>query len=76
MIPSAVQISALVVGLKHWPAPPEARITFLAAKVSIRPVRMSRATTPTQLPSSSMISDVVNHSSKRSTVEECFISCS
>ena len=37
MIPSAVQISALVVGLKHCPAPPEARITFLAAKVSMLP---------------------------------------
>ena len=36
-MPSPVQMSALVVGLKHWPAPPEARITFLAVKVSIAP---------------------------------------
>ena len=36
-MPSPVQISALVVGLKHWPAPPVARITFLAVKISIAP---------------------------------------
>ena len=29
-IPSPVQIRALVVGLKHWPLPPVARITDLA----------------------------------------------
>ena len=28
-MPSAVQMRALVVGLKHWPAPPEARMTRL-----------------------------------------------
>ena len=48
-MPSPVQMSAFVVGLKHWPAPPEARITFLALKVSISPVRMSRATQPTHV---------------------------
>ena len=31
-IPSPVQISALVVGLKHWPAPPEARIVRLGGE--------------------------------------------
>ncbi len=35
-MPSPVTISALVVGLYTWPAPPHARITFLAWKVSIR----------------------------------------
>ena len=62
-MPSPVQMSAFVVGLKHCPAPPEARITFLALNVSIAPVRMSRATQPTHVPSSSRISEVVNHSS-------------
>ncbi len=47
-MPSPVQMSAFVVGLKHWPAPPDARITFLAENVSVRPLRISRATTPTQ----------------------------
>ncbi len=61
-MPSPVQMRPLVVGLKHWPAPPEARITFLAEKVSIAPVRMSRATTPMHTPSSTT-SEVVNHSS-------------
>ena len=41
-MPSPVQISALVVGLKHWPAPPEAWITALAANSSIEPSRMLR----------------------------------
>ena len=49
-MPSPVQISALVVGLKHWPAPPEAWITALALKSSIAPSRMLRATAPQQLP--------------------------
>ena len=62
-IPSPVQMSALVVGLKHWPAPPEARIVDLAANSSSAPSRMLRATAPTQLPSSSCTSEVMNHSS-------------
>ena len=62
-MPSPVQMSALVVGLKHWPAPPEARIVDLAAKSSIEPSRMLRATAPTQLPSSSCTRPVMNHSS-------------
>ena len=62
-MPSPVQMSALVVGLKHWPAPPEARITFLALNVSMRPSRMLRATAPTHAPSSSSTSEVTNHSS-------------
>ncbi len=62
-MPSPVQISAFVVGLKHWPAPPLARITFLAVNVSIAPLRMSRATQPTHVPVSSRITEVVNHSS-------------
>ena len=31
-MPSPVQMSALVVGLKHWPAPPEARIVDLGGE--------------------------------------------
>ena len=62
-MPSPVQMSALVVGLKHWPAPPEAWITDLAANSSIAPSRMLRATAPQQLPSSSCTSAVTNHSS-------------
>ena len=62
-IPSPVQMIALVVGLKHWPAPPEARIVDLAAKTSIAPSRMLRATAPVQLPSSSWSRPVMNHSS-------------
>ncbi len=62
-MPSAVQIRAFVVGLKIWPAPPEARIVDFALKTSICPVRMSRAMQPPHEPSSFMISDVVNHSS-------------
>ncbi len=62
-MPSPVQMRALVVGLKHWPAPPWARIVPLARKVSISPVRMLRATQPTQAPASSRMSEVVNHSS-------------
>ncbi len=62
-IPSPVQMSALVVGLKHWPAPPEARIVPLAANSSIAPSRMLRATAPVQLPSSSCTRPVMNHSS-------------
>ena len=48
-MPSPVQMSALVVGLKHWPAPPEAWIVALAANSSIAPSRMLRATAPQQL---------------------------
>ena len=62
-MPSPVQMIALVVGLKHWPAPPEARIVDLAAKTSIEPSRMLRAIAPTQLPSSSCARPVMNHSS-------------
>ena len=62
-MPSPVQMSALVVGWKHCPAPPEARIVDFAVKVSSWPVRMSRATQPTHVPSSSRRSEVVNHSS-------------
>ena len=62
-MPSPVQMSALVVGLKHWPAPPEARIVDLAANSSIEPSRMLRAIAPQQLPSSSCTSAVTNHSS-------------
>ena len=75
-MPSPVQMSAFVVGFQTWPAPPEARMTFLAVKVSIRPVRMSRATHPMQRPESSRISEVVNHSSKRSTMSWRLSSCS
>ena len=49
-MPSPVQISALVVGLKHWPAPPEARIVDLALKTSRRPSLIERATAPVQRP--------------------------
>ncbi len=62
-MPSPVQIRPLVVGLKHWPAPPVARITFLAVKISSLPVRMSRAMQPETAPDSSWSSEVVNHSS-------------
>ena len=62
-MPSPVQMSAFVVGLKTCPAPPDARITAFAANVSILPVRTSRATQPTQWPLSSISSEVVNHSS-------------
>ncbi len=62
-MPSPVQMSALVVGLKHWPAPPEARIVDLAANSSIAPSRMLRATAPQHSPSSSCTSPVTNHSS-------------
>ena len=62
-IPSPVQISALVVGLKHWPAPPDAWITALALNSSIEPSRMLRAIAPQQLPSSSCTRLVMNHSS-------------
>ena len=62
-IPSPVQMSALVVGLKHWPAPPEARIVPLAANSSRRPSRMLRAIAPQHWPSSSWQSAVTNHSS-------------
>ena len=56
-MPSPVQMSALVVGLKHWPAPPEAWITALAANSSIAPSRMLRQIAPQQVPSSSWTSD-------------------
>ena len=62
-IPSPVTIRPLVVGLYAWPAPPQARITFLAVNASMRPLRTSRATAPQQLPSASCSSEVVNHSS-------------
>ena len=62
-MPSPVQISALVVGLKHWPAPPDAWITALALNSSIAPSRMLRATAPQHAPSSSCTSAVTNHSS-------------
>ena len=62
-MPSPVQMIALVVGLNAWPAPPEARIVDLAAKISIEPSRMLRATAPMQLPSSSCARPVMNHSS-------------
>jgi hypothetical protein len=62
-IPSPVTINALVVGLYTCPAPPQARITFLAFSTSIRPERTSRATTPQQRPLPSWSSDVTNHSS-------------
>ncbi len=74
-MPSPVQISALVVGLKIWPLPPVARITALAVNTSSEPSRMLRVTAPAIRPSSSRTSAVVNHSSKRST-SSCFISCS
>ncbi len=45
-MPSPVTIRPFVVGRKAWPAPPEARITFLARKTSRLPWRMSRATQP------------------------------
>jgi hypothetical protein len=47
-IPSPVQIRALVVGLKHWPLPPVARITDLALNSSIEPSRRSRVIAPAQ----------------------------
>ena len=62
-IPSPVQIRAFVVGLKHWPAPPDAWMTALALNSSIEPSRMLRATAPQQLPSSSCTRLVMNHSS-------------
>ena len=62
-MPSPVQMSALVVGLKHWPAPPEAWITALAANSSIAPSRMLRQIAPQHVPSSSWTSEVTNHSS-------------
>ena len=62
-MPSPVQISALVVGLKHWPLPPVARITDLALNSSIEPSRRSRVIAPAQWPDSSSTSPVVNHSS-------------
>ncbi len=62
-MPSPVQISAFVVGCQICPLPPEARITALARNSSIEPSRMLRVTAPTQLPSSSSASSVVNHSS-------------
>ena len=43
-MPSPVQISALVVGLKIWPLPPVARITDLAVNSSSEPSRMLRVT--------------------------------
>ena len=49
-MPSPVQIRALVVGLKHWPLPPVARITDLALKSSIEPSRRSRVIAPAQWP--------------------------
>ena len=62
-MPSPVTISPLVVGLYAWPAPPHARITFLAVNASMRPLRTSRAIAPQQRPASSRSSEVVNHSS-------------
>ena len=62
-MPSPVQIRALVVGLKHWPLPPVARITAFALNSSIEPSRMSRVIAPAQCPDSSSASPVVNHSS-------------
>ncbi len=62
-MPSPVQIRALVVGCQTWPLPPEARITLFAVNSSIEPSRMLRVTAPTQWPSSSIASSVVNHSS-------------
>ena len=62
-MPSPVQIRALVVGLKHWPLPPVARITDLALNSSIEPSRRSRVIAPAQCPDSSSARPVVNHSS-------------
>jgi hypothetical protein len=56
-------MSALVVGLKHWPAPPEARMTPLAANSSIEPSRMLRAIAPQHSPVVVLQSAVTNHSS-------------
>ena len=62
-MPSPVQISALVVGRKHWPLPPVVRITALALKSAIAPSRMLRVIAPEQKPDSSRTRPVVNHSS-------------
>ena len=62
-MPSPVTMRPLVVGLYTWPAPPHARITFLAVNASSCPLRTSRAIAPQQLPDSSSSSEVVNHSS-------------
>ena len=45
-----VQIRAFVVGLKHCPFPPVARITAFALNSSIEPSRMSRVIAPAQWP--------------------------
>ncbi|CAB4960870.1 unannotated protein [freshwater metagenome] len=75
-MPSPVQIRPFVVGLNACPTPPVARIVDLALKVRISPVRMFRATQPTQRPESSRSSEVLNHSSNRSTRSWYFMSCS
>ena len=65
-MPSPVLMLALVVNGKTLPQPPVARITDLAAIVSIRPLIRSTATTPCTRPSSTS-SRVTNHSSYRLT---------
>jgi hypothetical protein len=53
----------LVVGWNIWPLPPVARIVDLAVNSSSEPSATLRMIAPTQLPSVSRTSPVVNHSS-------------